>query len=69
MAAIKASRSAGRQALTGVNLEGFSIPHPSGTGDLLSDATLVMTPGRRYNVHKAHYNEYHVITIGKRYNK
>ena len=50
MAAIKASRTAGRQAMTGVSIENFSIPHPSGTGDLLSDATLVMSPGRRYGL-------------------
>jgi ABC-type glutathione transport system ATPase component len=50
MAAIKASRSAGRQANTGVNIERLSLPHPSGTGDLLTDATLVLAPGRRYGL-------------------
>jgi hypothetical protein len=41
MAAIKASRAAGRQSLTGVKIERLSLPHPSGTGDLLADASLV----------------------------
>ena len=50
MAAIKASRSAGRQANTGVNIERLSLPHPSGTGDLLTDATLILAPGRRYGL-------------------
>lgn len=50
MAAIRASRTGGRQALTGVNIEHLSLPHPSGTGELLSDATLVLAPGRRYGL-------------------
>jgi len=50
MAAIRASRQAGRQAVLGVNIENFSIPHPSGTGDLLSDASLTLVPGRRYGL-------------------
>jgi ABC-type multidrug transport system fused ATPase/permease subunit len=50
LAAIKASRLAGRQALTGVKLDKFSLPHPSGTGDLLTDASLTLTPGRRYGL-------------------
>lgn len=50
MAAIRASRLAGRQAGLGVNIESFSLPHPSGTGDLLSDAALVLVPGRRYGL-------------------
>jgi len=50
MAAIRASRALGRQANTGVNIERLSLPHPSGTGDLLSDATLGLAPGRRYGL-------------------
>jgi ATP-binding cassette subfamily F protein 3 len=50
MAAIKASRASGRQANTGVNIERFSLPHPSGTGDLLTDASLTMAKGRRYGL-------------------
>lgn len=50
MAAILASRSAGRQGLTGLNLERFSLSHPSGTGDLLTDVSLTLTPGRRYGL-------------------
>lgn len=50
MAAIKASRTQGRQANNGVNIERFSIPHPSGSSDLLTDATLVLAPGRRYGL-------------------
>jgi ABC-type multidrug transport system fused ATPase/permease subunit len=50
MAAIRASRAGGRQSLTGVNIERLSLPHPSGTGELLSDATLILAPGRRYGL-------------------
>lgn len=50
MTAILASRNAGRQGLTGVNLDRFSLAHPSGTGDLLTDVSLTMTPGRRYGL-------------------
>ena len=48
MAAIKASRSVSRQANKGVNIDLFSIPHPSGSGDLLTDCSLVLAPTRRY---------------------
>jgi ATP-binding cassette subfamily F protein 3 len=50
MAAIKANRAAGRQASTGVNIERFSIPHPSGSAELLTDASLTMAMGRRYGM-------------------
>jgi ABC-type bacteriocin/lantibiotic exporter with double-glycine peptidase domain len=50
MMAIKASRALGRKSLTGVNIDKFSLPHPSGQGDLLSDASLVLSPGRRYGL-------------------
>ena len=50
IAAIKASRAVGKQSLTGVNIDRFSLPHPSGTGDLLSDASLTLAPGRRYGL-------------------
>ncbi len=50
MAAIKASRTQGRQANNGVNIERFSIPHPSGSSDLLTDASLTLVPGRRYGL-------------------
>ena len=50
MAAIRASRASGRQACTGLNIERLSLPHPSGTGELLSDASLVLAPGRRYGL-------------------
>jgi ATP-binding cassette subfamily F protein 3 len=50
MAAIRASRAAGRQALTGVNIDRFSLPHPAGSGDLLTDVSLVLSPGRRYGL-------------------
>jgi hypothetical protein len=50
MAAIKANRSAGRQAAMGVNIERFSIPHPSGTSDLITDASLTLASGRRYGL-------------------
>lgn len=50
MAAIRASRASGRQAFTGVSLERLCLPHPSGTGELLSDATLTLAPGRRYGL-------------------
>lgn len=50
MAAIKASRALGRQALTGVTLDRVSLPHPSGAGDLLSEISLSLSPGRRYGL-------------------
>jgi ATP-binding cassette subfamily F protein 3 len=50
MAAIKASRALGKQAFTGVSLDRVSLPHPSGAGDLLSEITLSLTPGRRYGL-------------------
>ena len=50
MAAIRASRTAGRQSTVGVNIDLFSLPHPTGTGDLLTDASLVLVPGRRYGL-------------------
>ena len=50
MAAIRASRAVGRQANAGVNIERFSLAHPSGTGELLTDAALVMSRHRRYGL-------------------
>ena len=50
MAAIKASRTAGKQSNMGVSIERLSLPHPSGTGDLLTDATLVLAPTHRYGL-------------------
>lgn len=50
MAAIRASRSLGRQQFTGVNIDCFSLSHPAGSGDLLTDAALTMAPGRRYGL-------------------
>jgi len=50
MAAIKASRLLGKQSSLGVNIERFSLPHPSGTGELLSDIPLTLVPGRRYGL-------------------
>jgi ATP-binding cassette subfamily F protein 3 len=50
IAAIKASRALGKQSLTGVNLDRVTLPHPSGSGDLLSEITLSLAPGRRYGL-------------------
>ena len=50
MAAILASRKAGKNTSVGVKVERFSLPHPSGTGDILSDASLTLSPGRRYGL-------------------
>ena len=50
MAAIRASRASGGKHKTGVNVDALSLPHPSGTGDLLTDAKLVLAPGRRYGL-------------------
>jgi len=50
MAAIKANRAGGRQASTGVHLDRFNIPHPSGSSDLLTDASLVLSSHRRYGL-------------------
>ena len=48
MAAIRASRVTGRQVNSGVSIERFSLPHPSGSGDLLTDASITLSKGRRY---------------------
>ncbi len=50
MAAIKASRASGGKHKTGVNVEELCLPHPSGSGELLSDAKLALSPGRRYGL-------------------
>lgn len=73
MAAIRASRQSSRsKAHTGVHIDSFSLPHPSGryyiisdpssylrvfyvitptgTGDLLGDATLILSYGHRYGL-------------------
>lgn len=50
MMAIQAARALGNSYKTGVNIEGLSLPHPSGTGDLLTDAKLVLVPRRRYGL-------------------
>lgn len=34
----------------GVSLDRFSLMHPTGSGDLLTDASLVLTPGHRYGL-------------------
>lgn len=53
--AIKASRglstaASANRSLQNVLVERFSIPHPSGKGDLLADATLSLTAGHRYGL-------------------
>lgn len=60
MAAIKASRKeavstnknnrSGAMNTNSVTLEHFSVPHPSGRGDLLSDTTLTLVSGRIYGL-------------------
>lgn len=50
MMAIQAARALGNSYKTGVNMENLSLPHPSGTGDLLTDAKLVLAPRRRYGL-------------------
>jgi hypothetical protein len=50
MAAIRANRVAGQKAKTGYSLERFSLPHPSGTGSLLEDASLHLASSRRYGL-------------------
>jgi ATP-binding cassette, subfamily F, member 1 len=51
MAAIKASRNASKsKAVTGLHLENFSLPHPSGTGDLFSEISLNLNYGSRYGL-------------------
>ena len=50
MEAIKAARKAGMATNVGVKIERFSLPHPSGTGDILTDAALTLSPGRRYGL-------------------
>lgn len=50
MAAILASRKVGRHAAQGVHIDRFSIPHPAGQGDLLSDVSLSLNPGNIYGL-------------------
>lgn len=50
LSVLKASRGFSRQAYSGLNLEGFSLPSPSGSGDLLSDVSLILTFGHRYGL-------------------
>jgi len=50
MAAIRATRASGGAHKTGVNCDCLTLPHPSGKGDLLTDANLNLAPGRRYGL-------------------
>lgn len=54
MAAIRACRSKGKSGSkgggVGVHLEKFCLPNPTGTGDLLTDVSLTMVPGKRYGL-------------------
>jgi ABC-type multidrug transport system fused ATPase/permease subunit len=50
MAAIRANRVAGKTAKSGYSLDRFSIPHPSGTGNLLEDVSLTLSSQRRYGL-------------------
>jgi ATP-binding cassette subfamily F protein 3 len=50
MKAILASRNINRQAGNGVSIDRFSVVHPSGTGDLLTDISLTLAPSHRYGL-------------------
>jgi ATP-binding cassette subfamily F protein 3 len=50
MTAILANRKTGRHASIGVHLDRFSLPHPGGTGDVLTDASLSLSCGRIYGL-------------------
>ena len=50
MAAIRATRASGGAHKQGVNCEALTLPHPSGKGDLLTDARLNLAPGKRYGL-------------------
>ena len=50
MAVVKAARASGGGHKQGVNIECFSLPHPSGRGDLLADAKLQLAVGRKYGL-------------------
>ena len=50
LAAIRAAKKAGRQAANGVPSTIFSLPHPSNTGDLLTDQEICLAPTRRYGL-------------------
>jgi ATP-binding cassette, subfamily F, member 3 len=50
MAVVKAARSSGGQHKQGVNIECFSLPHPNGRGELLSDAKLTLSVNRKYGL-------------------
>ena len=50
MAAIRATRASGGAHKAGVQCDSLTLPHPSGKGDLLTDAQLNLAPGRRYGL-------------------
>ena len=50
MAVVKAARAGGGGHKQGVNIEEFSLPHPCGRGELLSDAKLQLAVGRKYGL-------------------
>jgi ATP-binding cassette, subfamily F, member 3 len=50
LAVVKASRRGGGAHKTGVNIDSFSLAHPSGRGDMLTDAKLQLVPGRKYGL-------------------
>lgn len=50
MAAIRVHRVSGNKAKSGYSLDHFSVPHPSGTGNLLEDVTLSLASHRRYGL-------------------
>ena len=47
---IRNAKKAGRQADNGIPTTIFSLPHPSNTGDLLTDQEISLAPSRRYGL-------------------
>jgi ATP-binding cassette subfamily F protein 3 len=50
MAAVLSRRASARQPRVGLHLDRFNIPHPSGQGDIIGDASLSLNPGRIYGL-------------------
>ena len=50
LSAIRNAKKAGRQAANGIPTTIFSLPHPSNTGDLLTDQEISLAPSRRYGL-------------------
>jgi ATP-binding cassette subfamily F protein 3 len=50
MQAIRAQQRSQKHSSPGAKIEGYRLPHPSGTGDLISDISLTLSMGRTYGL-------------------